>query len=278
MARPHIARDDDIVECFGAVSNFLTCVWLTVPVLLQGTVLSLFSDQYAMLLALASTGFAACMSMVQPLVGIFQWLGNISNLCDFLGIAKDGILMFLVYIGAIAESEMRDKMRRKFLRDRGLEERSIRLQLLLHTSVSEIVQAIRLPSRNIQEYTSDALGFSAHPHEKKIQNLQRAIAMLADVKPNDVNVELTRGPNYDEWLGAVGQEEATLQQHGIVNSRSLVEAFLMSQHTRLGARSVVPRLEDKILLLCGGYDAMAEESRTQSVNAAGTATSRLMTM
>ena len=27
--QPHIGHDEDIVQCFGAVTNFMTCLWLT---------------------------------------------------------------------------------------------------------------------------------------------------------------------------------------------------------------------------------------------------------
>ena len=134
LARPHIGRDDDIVECFGAVSNFLTCTWLVVPVMFQGAVTRLFSDQFTMMLALFSTVFAAAVSILTPFMAAVKWLSEISaNLVQCLGPAADGLAIFFLHIGAIAEGEMRDKMNRKYLRDLNKEEKCIRLQLLLQT-------------------------------------------------------------------------------------------------------------------------------------------------
>ena len=45
------------------------------------------------------------------------------------GVAKDGVFTFIGYMGLVGESEMRDHMRRKFLRDRAMEERRVRIQV-----------------------------------------------------------------------------------------------------------------------------------------------------
>ena len=228
LARPHIGRDDDIVECFGAVSNFLTCTWLVVPVIFQGAVISLFSDQLTMMLALFSTAFAAAVSILTPFMAAVKWLSEISaNLVECLGPAADGLAIFFLHIGAIAEGEMRDKMNRKYLRDLNKEEKCIRLQLLLQTHLDDVTSARKIPPKNVQQFAADALGFSAHTHERKAQDMTRAVAMIADVPSQKVNLELQRGPEYARWLDQVSPRR--LLSRRLLSHRLRVVILLTSE-------------------------------------------------
>ena len=205
LARPHIGRDEDMMECLGAVTNFLACLWLAVPVMFRGTVIDVFSEQFAMVLALFSTTFAALVSMTAPFMAAVKWLSELRSIMGIFGPAADGLVLFCVHIGLIAEEEMREKMNRKYLRNLKEEQRSVRLQLLLLTHLEDVTAKKILPPKNFQQALADKLGLSAHTHIRKAQNLTRAIAMLADVLAQEVEIQLQRGPEYEQLQLEVAQ-------------------------------------------------------------------------
>ena len=252
MARPHIGRDEDLVECLGAVSNFLACIWLAVPVIFQGMVIDLFSEEFAMVLALFSTSFAAVVSLTSPFMAAIKWLGEISNIMNVFGPAADGIVMFCIHIGVIAEGEMREKMNEKYMRNLKEEEKSVRIQLLLQTHVEDLTDTTKMPAKNFPLFIAEALGFSAHTHERKAQNMMRAFGILADVQSQEVQVKLKRGPEFKKWLEEVSQVQQDPEAEAEAEDEGRMIAFLMSQHSRLGAACTVPALDNMILRFVGG--------------------------
>ena len=193
--RPNIGRDSDFIECFGAVTNLLTIVWLAIPVLSRGLLNDIFAEEISVWLSMFSTAMAAIVTLVPSYLVFLAKISDLTAIFRCLGVAHNAVADLTGYLCWKAEGEMREHLRRKYMRDLALEERTVRLQiLLLNCEMKNLTQPLIIPSASSEKTSLLRLGLRASLQERRIVYLLQALSLLAQVQVSDVQVEFKEGP------------------------------------------------------------------------------------
>ena len=245
--RPHVGRDTDITECFCAIFNLLFFMWIGMPLLFPGLAAYL-SDYVALLLSLATA--LASLSPVLPkvLLDIFGFLSFIMN-GSYLGAAKEGIIGVVCFMANRSEEEIRERMRRKYVRDLELERKSVRLQMLVERPPHLLTRAQKLEAKGLGQETSRKLGIAVAHYECPLVYVRQAIAFAARAGVYDIMIRHGAGPP----ISVLDQERGDHEDR--------VLAFCMGQHPRLGALCAARGLPDKCLTICLSQSSICANSR-----------------
>lgn len=215
-SRPHISRDQDIIECLSSILNLLTALWLGTAVILKDLLPAVFQEEFALWLSMSSTILAAVMAILPPIISALEFVSNFANLFDFLGVARDGMAMLMAQLCMKSERYLTEHLEKKYMRNVEQEKRSVRLQVMFRASMQSINEPVPLPVGGLWQAVAGFLRLGSPQAERKVIYIRQALAFVCDVKATSVEIELKAGPPFSEWnlvQGAFRQDEEPGETH-----------------------------------------------------------------
>ena len=186
--RPHISRDVDTAECVAAIINTIATIMLGIPVLAPS--LAPYSSDF----------IALCLTMVSVLVSLAPVLQAVARdviktLRPLFSVAGHALVSLLVYLVSRSERELRERIVYKYMQDLDLEQKSVRLQMMLESPPSMLTRPSKLEPKGFVQKISSKLGIATAHYVCPLVCLRQAISFVVGVGVYGVTILYCDGPS-----------------------------------------------------------------------------------
>jgi len=197
--RPHIGRDTAITECLSAIADLLLFLWLALPVLHPETSNSL-SDSTALLFSLTSTCLAVMPILMLYVSNVVAFLATF-NILHLLGAAQQFVLELGDVLCGKTGDALQDRLSEKLKNDLELEQKSVRLQIMLERPVKVLTKPHKVTKDEQKRggVLSRHLYLSIPHYECPLVYIRQAVAFVAGVTYPAVTIQFSHGPPTSTW-------------------------------------------------------------------------------